>query len=570
MHKLIVFLLIINKSVFSQNIEKTDLQLLYDDIDEICKLPERELFCKTAFYYRNKKYDSCYVSSSKLLLNNLSSKERDIVNYFQGTSAINKKMYKKALNNINNISENSNLKNLKNIKLGEVYLRLKDYEKAIISYTQWENNSKIEETDFKMLKKVYHNLGASYVHIKKFVKARKYFDKEIELIDKKDTLSIIKAKNDLANVYYNQYLDDEAIALFKEAYSLAKAFSSIEMKEATADNMAIVEKNRKNFKESIKYYLEHDALRDSIYNRDRIWELTEKDKQIAIGQKQQEIALQDEKLKRQKTQRDSLIFGILGLLLIVIGLGFFYKKLQNQNKIITNQKAALNTANKTKDYLFSVVSHDLRSPMNTIKQQHKELKEHISNNNMQAVKEINKKAIVVTESTSHLLNNVLHWSLEQSNQVLFAAKEIALRPIIEHVLFDYKELVQANDVVIDSELKNAIIKVDKESLKIVLRNVLDNAVKYGGKEILVTTGIFKEDKAFIKIKDNGVGIPTKKLQKINSLTNLSIDKIDRSEGIGLGVVLCHTLVKKNNGKLTFTSEASNGTTVTIELPNLEV
>lgn len=103
--------------------------------------------------------------------------------------------------------------------------------------------------------------------------------------------------------------------------------------------------------------------------------------------------------------------------------------------------------------MFSVVSHDLRSPINTIKRQHKALKEHIANNNIAKISATNDKAIAVTESTNHLLNNVLHWSLEQSQQMLFTAQEIALRPTLEHVLFDYEELVQANNVSITSELE---------------------------------------------------------------------------------------------------------------------
>ena len=103
-----------------------------------------------------------------------------------------------------------------------------------------------------------------------------------------------------------------------------------------------------------------------------------------------------------------------------------------------------------------------------------------------------------------------------------------------------------------------------------MQHVLDNAVKYGGDKIFVKTGIASKEKAFIEIKDNGIGIPAEKLQKINSLTDLTVDKVDRSQGVGLGVVLCHTLVKKNNGILTFASEANNGTTVTIELPNIQV
>jgi signal transduction histidine kinase len=374
---------------------------------------------------------------------------------------------------------------------------------------------------------------------------------------------------ELANVYYNQYLDNEAIPLFKEAYDLAKIYSDIELKHNTSKNMAIVERNRKHYKKSVGYFDEYVKWKDSIWNRDRIWELTEKDKKIAVAQKQQEIAVQDEQIKRQKVVQKGLLLGASGLLVFLGGLAFFYRKLQGKNRLITEQKEALNVANNTKNYLFSVVSHDLRSPINSIKRQHQKLAKHIVNNDLPAIKEATKSAIAVTESTSHLLNNVLHWSLEQSNMLNFSEEEHALQPVIEHVLFDYENLAEAKAISITSELDNEIIVLtDKESLKIVIRNLIDNSIKYmdGSGSISVKTEKHSETQARIEIKDSGIGISEEKLQKINALKDLSIDKIDRSKGIGLGLLLCQTLIKKNNGTLFFKSEEGTSTTAVILLP----
>lgn len=564
-----LFLIILFTSIYTLFSQKNPLSydmdfLLYKDIDFI---DSNEDYLKVCNFFKVKKYDSSYVYASvRLDKKNISRKEKDILLFIQGLSAIEKSLFKKAKLSFLDIEDEFFFKEFY-LRLGYVYLNLEEYENAIGSYRKYENKFKEE---YRNNQSLYKNLGIAYIHKSKLDLADECFLRAINYIEKDDIKSMILLKINLANVYYEKYIDEKAIPLFIEAYDLSKEYPDVELKRFTSHNMAVVEKNRKNYKESINYYLEYDKIKDSIFSRDRIWELTEKDKQIAVAQKQQEIALQDEKLKRQKIQRDGLIFGASGLLIFLGGLGFFYKKLQSQNKFITKQKEALNTANKTKDYLFSVVSHDLRSPINTIKNQHVELKEHIANNNLPAIQEVNNKAIAVTESTSHLLNNVLHWSLEQSNQLLFNPQEIALRPTIEHVLYDYRMLVEANNITIESDLENALINADKESIKIVLRNVLDNAVKYGGKEIMVTTGISSEEYAFIKIEDSGVGIPEEKLKKINSLTNLSIDKIDRSEGVGLGVILCHTLVKKNKGILTFASEPNNGTEVMIELPNIPV
>jgi signal transduction histidine kinase len=223
-----------------------------------------------------------------------------------------------------------------------------------------------------------------------------------------------------------------------------------------------------------------------------------------------------------------------------------------KNKLITEQKEQLDIANTTKDYLFSVVSHDLRSPVNALKRQHQKLLDHIAKKDISEIKKTTDTAITLTESTSHLLNNVLHWSLEQSEQLFFEPETYPLKPILEHVISDYEYLATTKDIVLNTALDASIlVTVDKESLKIVLRNLLDNAIKYTKNEgkITITSGNHATDKCFVEIKDTGVGIPQEILAKINSLHDITTDKIDRSKGVGLGLLLCYTLIEKNNIKL---------------------
>ncbi len=561
----VIFCFFLFFSLFSfGQIEVSDF--LKKQISNLDKEKNRKLD-KALDFYVTKVYDSSYIYSEKAFFEVKNKKEKDVLFLIQGMSAIEKKFYKKAEISISSISNSTSFKPYKNFNLGRINIELKKFKDALHYYNVWEELNDL--VGVKDKRNGYYNIGGAYLFLKKFKKAEKYFEKSLKLIDTRDTLDVISSKVSLANVYYNQYLDDKAIPLFKEAYDLSKVFSDLELKQNTARNMAVVEKNRKNFKESVDYYIEYGKWKDSIWNRDKIWELTEKDKKIAVAQKQQEIAIQDEQIKRQKVVQKGLLFGASGLLVFLGGLAFFYKKLQGKNKLITEQKEALNTANKTKDYLFSVVSHDLRSPINTIKRQHQKLAKHIANNDLQAIKETTNSAIAVTESTSHLLNNVLHWSLEQSNMLNFSQEEHALKPIIEHVLFDYENLAEAKEVAITTNLDSEIvIQTDKESLKIVLRNLIDNSIKYmsGSGSIAIKTEKYSETQARIEIKDTGIGISEEKLQKLNALKDLSIDKIDRSKGVGLGLLLCQTLIKKNNGTLFFESEEGVNTTAVILLP----
>ncbi|AUC15051.1 hypothetical protein BTO06_07835 [Tenacibaculum sp. SZ-18] len=521
-----VFLLLGSSVLYSQK----NKDIIYEIGKSICNESKTESLYKALTFYKNNQFDSCYVYSSVALSESKSIEERNFVNYIKGVSAFQKDLLKQAKTNFAKIDSSDNIiNNLKNLKLGQVCLSLKQYNEALSYYTKWEAESGNTNREFK--KNAFHNIGLCFIHKKNYEKAEEYFEKELSLIKKNDTSSLIRTKMDLANIYYNEYLDDDAIPLFKEAYDLAQMFSDVELKKFTTQNMAVIERNRKGYKESVNYYIEYVQLKDSIWNRDKIIDLANRDKEILFTQKENEIKIQEEKIEAHKVVQKGLIFGASGLLVFLGFWAFYYNKLKEKNSLITKQKEDLSFADKTKNYLLAEVSHDLRSPMNTIKHQHLQLKKYIDDNNLEGIKEANNSAITVTESTSHLLNNLLHWSLEQNNQMVFDQKEYPFKPIVEHVLYDYENLIEANDVKIKTNyIKNSLIKVDRESLKIVLRNLLDNSVKYmnGEGEISIEMGVDSENYAYVSIQDTGIGITAERLAKINRLKDVSIDKINRS------------------------------------------
>lgn len=556
------FIFLAQNSLPDKNINTIDQRAL-----SICRQANKELFCRSYNFYLNKESDSCYVNASKALLISRNTEEKDLLNYFLSASAHKKKLHKKALQSILAISNDSLFINRKNNLLGYCYLQLKSYNKAIYHYEKWLNNSEFESNDKKGI--VLHNLGIMYNVLNKNKEAENYLKQEFELIkDRNDTLTQLNSLQAMANVYYGQYKDDLAIPLFIEAYKLAQHYSDFTWKESTTRNMAVIEKNRENYQASNQYYLEAYDWKDSIYNQDRIWELTEKEKEVAVAQKELEIAIEKEKLKRQKTQRNALIIGISFLFIFILVLWFFYKQRTAQNKLITQQKEDLTAANKTKDYLFSVVSHDLRSPINTLGKLHKRLVRQIKKEDLEAINTTNNKALILTESTYKLLNNVLSWSLEQSKQMVFVPTEYPLHNLVEHVLYDFKNIALARNIELDTALEEVNIEVDIESIKIVIRNLVDNAIKYTpeGGRIKVTCGTTKDHKKFVCIKDNGIGINPENLEKIRNLKDLSIDKIDRAEGVGLGMILCQTLIKKNQGEIKIESTLEKGSKFTILLP----
>lgn len=567
MKKYLLFFFILLSSYSFSQIDKDD-QILASDIAHACggKLIN---FHKAHTFFFNKQVDSSFFYSSQAYNQSLKSPEIEYyLNYIYGVTAVKKKFYTLAKKELERIPKTFKYSYLVDYNLASIALQNKAYHEALNYYISISNSNRILSKH--KLKVLYHNTGLCYLHLKKYSESEKYLLKELEISQKdSDTLSVIHAKLELGNLFYEQYKDNKAISYYKEAYNLAQLFSNIPAKQNTAINMAIIEKNRKHYKESVDYYIEFGKWKDSLWNRDKISQLLEKDKEIAIAVKEKEIFAQKELAKKQSSRIKVFILTIIIILFFFGTLIFLYRSKIRQHKLINRQKKQLEDLNATKNYLFSVISHDLRSPVNALRKQHNTLLRQITNKELDSIQKTVNTTVSITENMHHLLNNVLHWALEQSNQLFFEKRVCALLPIIQHVLFNFESLAEAKQIKIQILLNDDIfVNVDKESLKIVLRNIIDNAIKYTpehGKISIIAKPISKNE-CVIEIEDSGPGISKEQLTTISELKELNIDKIDRSKGIGLGLLLCTTLIRKNNGSMDITSKLNKGTKTKITLP----
>ncbi len=144
------------------------------------------------------------------------------------------------------------------------------------------------------------NLGIAYQFIKKYKKAEENILKSHHLNTKnKDTLKLAYSSMEIANLYYVQYKDSLAIPYFKEALRYAKNSTDLNILSSAYLNMAVVEENEKNYQEALSHRKNYEKTKDLIWNRDKIWELSQKDKKIAA-------TINLEKLKTEQKKRASI------------------------------------------------------------------------------------------------------------------------------------------------------------------------------------------------------------------------------------------------------------------------
>ena len=237
-----------------------------------------------------------------------------------------------------------------------------------------------------------------------------------------------------------------------------------------------------------------------------------------------------------------------------------------QNELILQQNKLLEKSNEEKNKMFSIVSHDLRSPIDSIRGYLEVLSEDIMSADEK--RHIESELLNQVKYTSDLLVNLLYWSKTQMKGVSVNLVPIKIKDMVDDARnFKMAGAAKKNiklTYAIDRELE---VIADKDMLRIVLRNLVVNAIKFTkpGGEIVIGVKR-KNDKAEISIKDNGIGIPAEKQREIFSLKTNSTYGTNEEKGMGLGLMLCKEFVEYQNGTIWFESEEGKGSTFFISLP----
>jgi signal transduction histidine kinase len=529
---------------------------------------ENTNFYKASSFFLNNENDSTLIYSGRQLDEPSIPIIRYYSHYFRGVCFKQKRMFKEAESELNKIPHDFIFYPKILAYLGDIALEQNNFEKATGYFLKVKGKNKFEKFGIDQ-SHIIHNLGLCSLHLAQYKTAEEFLFESLKLQEeKKDTLSIIGSYMDIAGLYYEQYMDDLAIRFYEKAYSLSKRNPNFLIKKNASLNMAVVEENRKNYFKSLQYRKESEVWNDSLNNQSKIWSDAQLEKQLAVKNKQNEVNILKAQNKLKTLERNRVLYLTAFLVLMLLGGVHFYLQKIKTNKIILKQKTALDESNKTKDMLFSVVSHDLRSYINSLKNTHSNMLTTIGNKDLIKLNEQIRTSSAIADSTHSLLNNLLHWALMQTNQLYFNQENINISRITEQVVYNYQSLMSEKNIYFENAvMKNINVYADQESLKIVLRNLLDNAIKYtnSGGKIRIYDTENSDNFHSISIKDTGKGISAKLQRRILSNQDKVTTERGKRESLGLGLQLCRLMIEKNKGFLEIKSEENKGTQITISL-----
>ncbi|WP_348727281.1 tetratricopeptide repeat-containing sensor histidine kinase [Tenacibaculum sp. 190130A14a] len=452
--------------------------------------------------------------------------------------------------------------------LGGISLEQEAYQKAILYFERVRKSNFFSKNIHKS--SVIHDIGIAYFHLSNYTKATEYLNKALQLQEEnKDTIRLIGSYMDIANVYYEQYKDNIAIPFFKKAYDLSKKTNNFEVKRKASLNMAIVEENRKDLAKSLIYRKEYEKWKDAINNQQNIWNIAQFEKKLALSEKEKQINILEAENRLKSSQRNNLIISSLFLVLLLVLGSVFYIQKSKSHQIINSQKKELTLLNKTKDKLFSVVSHDLRSSVNLMQQSNSKLLKNIENENYETLNRIASKNVSIARSTYNLLENSLNWATLQTEQLYFHMEQVDLYQIVQQVAYNYQPLFDHKKIYFSNKIiQPSFITVDIDSLKIIIRNVLDNAIKFTPhKGIITCTSYLFQNNIYFIIEDTGIGMDNTTVANLLKETPLLHKKKNQQEiGTGLGIQLCKTLTAKNNASFHIESKVNIGTKIILKFP----
>jgi signal transduction histidine kinase len=406
-------------------------------------------------------------------------------------------------------------------------------------------------------------------------------------------LELIKYYTSLLRIAKKSNLPNDIIFASKKLFEVSDKIDSKFDKTIALRELIEAYKIKKDISNAFKYYQIFTRVRDTLFNS--------KFNETAYNFQKEEakksyaaniIKIEEKKEKEIKYQllirNISISFVFISIILSI----FLYLRYKLKNKLAANLKAAnealvfnavkvntlnlelqeseehLKLLNATKDKFFSIIAHDLKNPIGSIKL----LSELMYNDYADSTDSERLEFLKILKNTSqnvlNLLINLLDWSRSQRGKMDFLPDNYHLKPIVNN---DFELLqVSANNKnieLISNISDDIVIYADINMVSTVIRNLISNAIKFSEEGCRIIVDCIRKDSICeISITDNGIGMTDDILKKLFRYDSQITSQGTKGEdGTGLGLILCKELLDKNDGKIWAESEVGIGTKFTFTL-----
>ena len=238
-------------------------------------------------------------------------------------------------------------------------------------------------------------------------------------------------------------------------------------------------------------------------------------------------------------------------------------------KYLNQELEKLQQLNQSKDQLFAIVSHDLRSVVHSLQISIAQLKTQLAQANIKEAMLMAGNIEQTILSLQSLLNNLLYWSLSQTGQLNFYPEKFSVQRIVNQVCYDFLPIAPSKSIALYYTLASDLFcNADINSVRLILRNIIDNAIKYTPAQGAITIAARQENNyCYIMIQDTGIGISREVIEALFAGDTKRIQQeASGKQSTGIGLWLAKNMTQRNGGSLRIFSETGMGTMVRIALP----
>lgn len=242
-------------------------------------------------------------------------------------------------------------------------------------------------------------------------------------------------------------------------------------------------------------------------------------------------------------------------------------------KSLDLEKKQLIELNRSKDEFVSLASHQLRTPATAVKQYLGMIMQGFAGNDIDPkINQLVGAAYQSNERQLSVIEELLKTAQLDAPKIKLTFERIDLTQLINQVIINQLPLIEARSQTITfDDAKSYFVNVDKNEIRLVLENLIENASKYSANHTIISVDIYtKTDKVNVEVSDQGVGIKTDDQKKIfDKFTRIDNEMSDTVSGTGLGLYWAKRILKLHKGTITVTSEPKKGSVFKLTLPHNE-
>ncbi len=465
-------------------------------------------------------------------------------------------------------------------EIGDINLRKGQYDSALAALNISLSLARKQNLKI-LLPSIYTKMAKVYLAKSDFEKSMAYYDSTYA--ENKQTNNMFRiAEVDFGRgkVLLKQNKYDKALDLTQQSLTKARELNAKVLEIDCYKSLHEIAIQQGDYKKSLGYFKQYKILEDSLFSQEMLQKLyrnqyrfESESKDLQIAALNQKDARQSDMLKREEFLRNifAVIFALSLILLITV-----YRSGQRRkqiNKLLiehqeeTERKSEeLERLNQVKDKFFSIISHDLRSPINALSG----ILDIMSKGGLsqEEFSEQTAELRIRFNHTRTLLNNLLDWTLLQMDKLRLQPAKINIKKIVDENV-ELLTSLQTKHIMLNNNVpENAFGMADSNTINLVIRNLMTNAIKFTNDGGAVTiNGEEQPTEWVISVHDTGVGIKREVMQILFDKTAPYTTRGTANEkGTGLGLILCKEFVEKNNGRIWVESTEDKGSTFWFTIP----